>query len=61
MLKEFPSGLLELLKVQGVGPKKVKLLYEELEIKSIADLENAASAGRLRGLPAWVKRQRQIY
>ena len=51
LLKEFPSGLLELLKVQGVGPKKVKLLYEELEIKSIADLENAASAGRLRGLP----------
>ncbi len=51
LLKEFPSGLLEILKVQGVGPKKVKLLYEELGIKSIADLEKAANAGRLRGLP----------
>ncbi len=51
LLKEFPSGLLELLRVQGVGPKKVKLLYEELGIKNISDLEKAASAGKLRGLP----------
>ncbi len=51
LLKEFPSGILELLKVQGVGPKKVKLLYENLGIKNVSDLEKAASAGRLRDLP----------
>ncbi len=51
LLKEFPSGILELLKVQGVGPKKARLLYENLGIKNISDLEKAASAGRLRGLP----------
>ena len=51
LLKEFPSGIFELLNVQGVGPKKVKLLYDELGIKNIADLEKAASAGKLRGLP----------
>lgn len=51
LLKEFPSGLLELLRVQGIGPKKVKLLYEELGIKGIADLEKAGEAGRLRSLP----------
>lgn len=51
LLKELPSGALELLRVQGVGPKKVKLLYDKLGIKNVSDLEKAASAGRLRGLP----------
>ena len=32
---EFPEGLFELLELQGLGPKKVKLLYEELSISSL--------------------------
>src|SRR3989338_11046803 len=39
LLKEIPPTLLDLLKVSGVGPKKVKLFYDQLGIKSIEGLE----------------------
>jgi DNA polymerase (family 10) len=51
LLREFPPTLLELLKVSGVGPKKVKLFYEELGIKSVEELEKAATKGKLKDLP----------
>jgi len=46
-----PPGLLELLKLPSLGPKRVKLLYDTLGIASVEALEAAASAGRLRTLP----------
>jgi DNA polymerase (family 10) len=46
-----PAGLTELLKLEGLGPKKVKVLFEELEVDSVDRLEKAARAGRLRNLP----------
>lgn len=51
LLKELSPSLLDLLKVSGVGPKKVKLFYDELKIKTIEELEKAAKGGKLRGLP----------
>lgn len=48
---KVPPGLLELLQLQTVGPQKVRLFYKEAGIQSISDLEAAAKAGRLRGLP----------
>ena len=39
--KEFPETLFELLKIPNVGPKKVKTLFEELDIKSVGELEYA--------------------
>lgn len=50
-LQQVPRSLLELLQLQGVGPQKVKLFYEQLGIKTLADLENEARAERLRSLP----------
>src|SRR5580692_4521338 len=50
-LQKVPRSLLELLRLQGVGPQKVKLFYEQLGIKTLADLENEARAGHLRTLP----------
>jgi DNA polymerase (family X) len=50
LLKEFPPTVLDLLRLQGVGPKTVALLYRSLEIKSLEDLEAAVRAGRLRGI-----------
>ncbi len=50
LLKEFPETLLEVLCLQGVGPKTVALLYRELHIKSLDDLSQAAKAGRVRGI-----------
>ena len=48
--KDFPEGLLEILSVPGIGPKTVKTLYEELKIRSLAQLEKAAKEHRLSEL-----------
>jgi len=50
LLKEFPETLLEVLRLQGVGPKTVATLYKELHITSLDDLSQAAKAGRIRVL-----------
>ena len=44
---EFPETLFELLQLQGLGPKKVKALYEELSIASLGALKRACSAGEV--------------
>ena len=49
--KEFPVEIAELTAIEGVGPKLIKLLYQRLKVKNIADLEKAARAGKLRALP----------
>jgi DNA polymerase (family X) len=50
LLQEFPPTVLDLLHVQGVGPKTVALLYRELNVRTLGELEEAARAGRLRGI-----------
>ena len=50
LLQEFPVTLLEVLGLQGVGPKTAGRLFHELGIASLADLEAAARAGRIRGM-----------
>lgn len=47
---EFPTTLLDLLRIQGLGPKTVALLYREQRIATLDHLETAARAGQLRGL-----------
>ena len=47
---KIPKGLTELLKLEGLGPKKVKVLYEGLAVDSVARLEKAARSGKLRDL-----------
>lgn len=44
---KFPPGLLELLRIPGLGPKRVKLLYDALDIRSLGDLRKAIEEGRL--------------
>ncbi len=46
--KEFPTGLLELLKVEGIGPKIAMQLSKELGITNISELESAAREGKIR-------------
>jgi DNA polymerase (family 10) len=50
LLQEFPPTILDLLRLQGVGPKTVALLYSSLNIRSVDELVEAAKAGRLRAL-----------
>jgi DNA polymerase (family 10) len=50
LLREFPPTILDLLRLQGVGPKTVALLYSALNIRTVDELAAAARAGRLRAL-----------
>ena len=47
---EVPPGVVDLLRIPGVGPKTVRLVWEDLGIDSMEDLRRAAEAGRLQGL-----------
>lgn len=49
---EIPPALVEWLRVEGLGPKKVKLIHDTLGITTLAELEAAARDGRLRHLPS---------
>ena len=48
--KDYPPGILELLRLPGVGPKRVRLFYRELGVGSLEELERAVRSGRLRTL-----------
>ena len=50
LLEEFPPSILELLSLQGVGPKTVATLYGTLNISSLDELASAARDGSLREL-----------
>jgi DNA polymerase (family 10) len=50
LLAEFPPTILDLLHLHGVGPKTVATLYRELGIRTLDDLERAATDGRVRAL-----------
>ena len=48
---EFPGGILDVMRVPGVGPKSAKRLWDELDVTSVEALEAVASDGRLAALP----------
>lgn len=50
LLSELDPGLLDILRVQGLGPKRVKTLYDELGISNLEALEEAARAGEIQKL-----------
>ncbi len=50
LLQEFPPTVLDLLHLQGVGPKTVARLYGELGIRTLEDLDAAARDGRIRDM-----------
>ncbi|MDQ2844161.1 MAG: DNA polymerase/3'-5' exonuclease PolX [Acidobacteriota bacterium] len=51
MLQKYPASALELLKIQGLGPKSIALLYEHHGVKTVDDLERICRAQKLRDLP----------
>ncbi|HXZ25525.1 MAG TPA: DNA polymerase/3'-5' exonuclease PolX [Nitrospiria bacterium] len=48
--REFPATIFELLKIPGLGPKKVRLLYQTLGVRSLGELEYACLENRLLAL-----------
>ncbi|MBT8038351.1 MAG: DNA polymerase/3'-5' exonuclease PolX [Verrucomicrobiae bacterium] len=53
---EFPPGLFDLFGIQGLGPKKVRSLYDQLGIDSIDALKAACTDGRAASLPGFGKK-----
>ncbi len=51
--KEMPSGVAEMLQLPGLGPKRVRALYDELHVTSLPQLLRAARDGRVRALPGF--------
>lgn len=50
---ELPSAITELLKLPGLGPKRVKALYHDLDVQTLEQLHRAARDGRIRALPGF--------
>jgi DNA polymerase (family X) len=45
--RTMPQGLVALLRIPGLGPKKIKVLHDELKIDSLADLRAAGDSGKI--------------
>lgn len=56
---ELPAGLTDLMKVSGLGPKRVAILYKELGITTLTDLAQAAEQGRIQALGGFGKKTEQ--
>ena len=50
---EFPAAILELFSISGLGAKKIKALYEQLQVSSIEQLRQACETGRVAQLPGF--------
>ncbi len=50
LVATIPPGLLDLLRIPGLGPKRVKLFHDELKVNSVADLKQALAAGKIAKL-----------
>src|SRR3954469_11111017 len=53
---EFPPGIFELFELQGLGPKKIKALWDKLGVTTVAELEKACKDGRAAGLSGFGKK-----
>jgi len=49
----IPTGLVQVTRIPGLGPKRARLLHQELGIESLDDLRRAAEQERLRGVPGF--------
>ncbi len=59
LLEVFPEGLLDVLRVPGVGPKKAALFFREAHVHDLSTLEQAARDGRLAGLKGMGKKSEE--
>lgn len=53
---EIPRSLVELMRLDGVGPKKARKLFDELEVRTVDDLEAALQAGKVQALDGFGKK-----
>jgi DNA polymerase (family 10) len=51
--REMPAAITELLKIPGLGPKRVRLLHDALDVETVDDLRRAARSGKIREVPGF--------
>ncbi|HXN24005.1 MAG TPA: DNA polymerase/3'-5' exonuclease PolX [Candidatus Dormibacteraeota bacterium] len=59
LLKKFPPTLLDLLKLQSLGPKKAALLWSMFQAATVEDVEKLAREGKLRDVPGFGEKTEQ--
>ncbi len=57
--KKTPVDVAALTAIEGLGPKNIRTLYQELRVRTVADLEKAALAGKIRELPHFGEKSEQ--
>jgi DNA polymerase (family 10) len=57
--KELPPAITDLLRIPGLGPKRVKVLWHDLNIQTLEQLLRAARDGRIRELPGFGEKTEQ--
>ncbi|MDD5383808.1 MAG: DNA polymerase/3'-5' exonuclease PolX [Gallionella sp.] len=57
--RELPPAITELLKIPGLGPKRVKALYHDLDVQTVEQLHRAAQDGRIRALSGFGEKTEQ--
>ncbi|MCH9023128.1 MAG: DNA polymerase/3'-5' exonuclease PolX, partial [Planctomycetes bacterium] len=61
LLGRIPSGLLEMLRIPGMGPKGVAALWKGLKVESVADLREAIEAGRVEQLAGFGAKKAETF
>ena len=56
---DIPAGLVDIMHINGVGPKKAKLFWQQLDITTVEQLQSAAQAGELAALSGMGKKSQQ--
>lgn len=59
ILAKTPSGVVEMLRIKGLGPKKVAVLWKDLGLESIGELEYACNENRLLGIKGFGQKIQQ--
>lgn len=54
--KKIPSGLLKVMEIEGLGPKRTELVFKKFGVKDIKDLEKLLASGKLEQLGGWGKK-----
>ncbi len=57
---KVPAPLVEMTRIEGLGPKRAKALYRALKIRSLEDLQRAARSGRIREIKGFGARTEQL-
>ncbi len=56
LVAETPQVKLDMRRIQGVGPKKINVIYNQLHVQSIAELEQACNENKVAVLPGFGKK-----